>query len=1037
MASKWRHADVHVLLMLVATVTIAGALRWGHGPYPLGRTSTGLATGLRATEDTGSTGRRREAYVTLLYDEEKFLMGVRVLGQSLRESGTQRDLVVITTSSSLATISLLQADGWIVKRVMTLQNPNAGHPRRFWAVYTKLLVFNLTEYDRVVFLDADTLVLRNLDALFSCAGFCANLKHSDRFNSGVMVVTPSATLFQDMMRHMPTTASYTGGDQGFLNSYFSGFARARMFQEPCRAHRSATLPAVTAIATGDSSQLSHDLFDLDKLVGGDAQMAGLSHEQQGPRSRRWPLPGGKVALDLRRERKQRLEATAGAYGGDNVVSGSRQEALELVIEEAEKLGEAGAGHMILDQASGEPHSVLVSAAAGEVPDEGRKGLGLQPEELAARHGHLPKRAWRTPGHTRRPRVATWQGREGHEDLGRDEVGSEAPCALTKMAWERSREGSLAATIPRRAGRGGWGQRKWEGGRGFPSGGIFGSSAHTVQTAGTLSPGVTHGHMESSIAGHPTDPAREGVAGQGMDTEAGEDHSQLMAQGAAADDVDASAQEVALPAPAVRVPLHRLPAEFNADVGLYLISSNKFMQPRERLAIVHYTLGPLKPWQWWAPWVVDVASQWQEYRQRLPNQDPGSGIFGTMRLRRLCLALFLIPMGLLLATVCPFLAIACDYNQRHGSPSLQGYFSRVARLAAWLMARLPQPISKKLQWLLWRCHQQGYSPLVKAISRLISQPWRPQTKAKSEDWDADPAAQCAPAGERLSIRRHHSAPATDANGREGVDRDGCGARDHQGARAGCGHEVESCAASAAPSSHGHKHGGAAPWRCGMPAPPPTKDAAMTHGLRVALMDQLSPGYGPLRVAHGYPPCCCVALKPTCGGAAAIHGHPGAVSGHGGTHPGWQHPHLDVYAIGAMFASIIIGLGLPAGVLIPIETPPAVGWLLATEWGITLVFFLFGRLFLWEGIYRPAVAGTGFPIRPTARLASGDVGHVPSFACACCHILHTLRAHRRELAAVTKRPPPVWRTCAYGAICALLFASWPSYAGWFGVQDIAAR
>ncbi|KAL3030588.1 hypothetical protein AAZX31_03G228600 [Glycine max] len=83
---------------------------------------------------------------------------------------------------------------------------------------------------KVVYLDADTIVVRNIDDLFKCGKFCANLKHSERLNSGVMVVEPSATLFNDMMSKIKTTASYTGGDQGFLNSYYSGFPNAHVFE---------------------------------------------------------------------------------------------------------------------------------------------------------------------------------------------------------------------------------------------------------------------------------------------------------------------------------------------------------------------------------------------------------------------------------------------------------------------------------------------------------------------------------------------------------------------------------------------------------------------------------------------------------------------------------------------------------------------------------------------------------------------------------------------------------------------------------------
>jgi len=67
----------------------------------------------------------------------------------------------------------------------------------------------------VVYLDADTIVVRNIDDLFKCGKFCANLKHSERLNSGVMVVEPSATLFNDMMSKIKTTASYTGGKTNF------------------------------------------------------------------------------------------------------------------------------------------------------------------------------------------------------------------------------------------------------------------------------------------------------------------------------------------------------------------------------------------------------------------------------------------------------------------------------------------------------------------------------------------------------------------------------------------------------------------------------------------------------------------------------------------------------------------------------------------------------------------------------------------------------------------------------------------------------
>uniref|UniRef100_A0A453P484 Hexosyltransferase n=1 Tax=Aegilops tauschii subsp. strangulata TaxID=200361 RepID=A0A453P484_AEGTS len=152
-----------------------------------------------------------EAYVTLLYGDE-FVLGVRVLGKSIRDMGTRRDLVVLVSDGvSDYSRKLLEADGFIVKHIILLANPNQVRPTRFWGVYTKLKIFNMTTYRKVVYLDADTVVVKSIEDLFNCGKFCANLKHSERMNSGVMVVEPSETLFKDMMSKVDSLPSYTGG----------------------------------------------------------------------------------------------------------------------------------------------------------------------------------------------------------------------------------------------------------------------------------------------------------------------------------------------------------------------------------------------------------------------------------------------------------------------------------------------------------------------------------------------------------------------------------------------------------------------------------------------------------------------------------------------------------------------------------------------------------------------------------------------------------------------------------------------------------
>ncbi|XWS58434.1 hypothetical protein CRYUN_Cryun08bG0033400 [Craigia yunnanensis] len=193
----------------------------------------------------------KEAYVTLLYGDE-FLLGVRVLGKSIRDTGSTKDMVVLVSDGvSDYAKQLLKADGWIVEKISLLANPNQVRPKRFWGVYTKLKIFNMTNYKKVVYLDADTIVVKSIEDLFKCEKFCANLKHSERLNSGVMVVEPSEAVFNDMMGKVNTLPSYTGGDQGFLNSYYSDFPNAHVFDPniPQEVLKSRTVPKMERLST--------------------------------------------------------------------------------------------------------------------------------------------------------------------------------------------------------------------------------------------------------------------------------------------------------------------------------------------------------------------------------------------------------------------------------------------------------------------------------------------------------------------------------------------------------------------------------------------------------------------------------------------------------------------------------------------------------------------------------------------------------------------------------------------------------------------
>jgi hypothetical protein len=61
------------------------------------RSSSNTTTTTTTTTTTGAN-HRRHAYVTLLYGKRGFYMPARVLGQSLRDTGTTADLVLLVTT---------------------------------------------------------------------------------------------------------------------------------------------------------------------------------------------------------------------------------------------------------------------------------------------------------------------------------------------------------------------------------------------------------------------------------------------------------------------------------------------------------------------------------------------------------------------------------------------------------------------------------------------------------------------------------------------------------------------------------------------------------------------------------------------------------------------------------------------------------------------------------------------------------------------------------------------------------------------------
>eukprot|EP00124_Ichthyophonus_hoferi_P001543 Ihof_evm2s83 gene=Ihof_evmTU2s83 len=185
---------------------------------------------------------KKYAYVTCHYEgtpkDDEYVLGIRVLIKSIKNTGTNADIVVLLSNNVRAsTRDLFAKEGAILQDVENIPNPyhQAGRKKDAYQdhfIYTlnKLLLWKMTTYERVMYFDADNIILNNIDQAFMCGHFCAVFMNPVNFHTGMLVVKPNMDVFNDMMYHLNNgLESYDGADQGFLTGYFNDMENALLF----------------------------------------------------------------------------------------------------------------------------------------------------------------------------------------------------------------------------------------------------------------------------------------------------------------------------------------------------------------------------------------------------------------------------------------------------------------------------------------------------------------------------------------------------------------------------------------------------------------------------------------------------------------------------------------------------------------------------------------------------------------------------------------------------------------------------------------
>jgi lipopolysaccharide biosynthesis glycosyltransferase len=204
----------------------------------------------------------RRAWLTLLCNDE-YLFGVLALIRSLKRSKTIYPLVVLIVEDKVSKEVEQQIinEGCSIKHIQDLYPKEDSSNLAFEHLiftWTKLRAFEMTDVaDKCVFLDADMIILQNLDELFqlednpdfaavqtcicnpaktktypeywkpiNCSYTYDNLlninEQSRMFNSGLFLFHPNKDVFQEMLICLNTwdLSQFKFPDQEFLNKFY-------------------------------------------------------------------------------------------------------------------------------------------------------------------------------------------------------------------------------------------------------------------------------------------------------------------------------------------------------------------------------------------------------------------------------------------------------------------------------------------------------------------------------------------------------------------------------------------------------------------------------------------------------------------------------------------------------------------------------------------------------------------------------------------------------------------------------------------------
>lgn len=179
------------------------------------------------------------AYVTILYGNNIYLTGALVLGYSLKKTKTNHDIIILVTPDvSEEYKEYLKKFYKIIDINYIKLNDNLFEKERFKDVFTKLECLKLIQYDKIILLDLDMIIVKNIDKLFKLSPPAAVLKHNyvpygqkisskmicnnnkliNTINAGLMLLEPNINEYENIKKDINNTMiKYKFPEQEYLS----------------------------------------------------------------------------------------------------------------------------------------------------------------------------------------------------------------------------------------------------------------------------------------------------------------------------------------------------------------------------------------------------------------------------------------------------------------------------------------------------------------------------------------------------------------------------------------------------------------------------------------------------------------------------------------------------------------------------------------------------------------------------------------------------------------------------------------------------